>query len=50
MDATSLFKIIENTDCDLTNENIIKEHLPRAKIKFDPNHYAKKDKKIIYNF
>lgn len=46
MEAISLFKIIENTginnvdhlifvhDCDLTDEKIIKEYLPKAIIKF----------------
>lgn len=59
MESISLFKIIENTDinnidhlifvhdCDLTDEKMIKEYLPKAIIKFDPNHYAKK---IIENF
>ena len=62
MESISLFKIIENTDinnidhlffvhdCDLTDEKMIKEYLPKAIIKFDPNHYAKKNKKIIENF
>lgn len=62
MEAISLFKIIENTqldmidhlifihDCDLTDEKIIKDHLPKAIVKFDVNHYVKKNKKIIDNF
>lgn len=34
-------------DCDLTDGNIIAEKLPNAKIKFDPNHLCKENKKLI---
>ena len=59
VESISLFKIIENSqinnieklifvhDCDLTDEKIIKEYLPKATIKFDPNHYAKNQENYI---
>ena len=52
MEAISLFKIIENTginnvdhlifvhDCDLTDEKIIKEYLPKATIRISSQSIA----------
>lgn len=62
MESIALFKIIDYTklsmhhnllfihDCDLTDEKIIQDHLPDAVIKFDPNHFSKKNKKLINQF
>lgn len=59
MERINLLKIIEKTnisdldniifvhDCDLTDEYLLNEQLKKAKILYDPNHYSKKNRKII---
>ena len=59
MERINLLKIIEKTnisdfdniifvhDCDLTDEYLLNKQLKKAKILYDPNHYSKKNRKII---